>query len=466
MKHNTIKSDFISQKTRFNASYFLNDDALNSYKIEKYKNKCVQLFEIAEVYNPPIFKRQFCQKSDNAVQYCQSSDVTNLLEGSVVFINKKQAEKVGSIVRINQILVTGFGTIGNTKLVNELSEGISYANNVCRIEASSNIPYGYIYAFMSSKYGKSQLNKNSSGSVVRYIEAPGIKKTFIPIISDIKLFESHNLILESSNLRVEANKMLNVVSRKIKNLLSLNDLNNSEYESFGNSNCNRKVSTFSRNINEFNLETINAFNYSKKIELLRKKFSSSNSRSLLSCLDEKGLFSTGSFKRLETVSDKGIMLINQSDIFNSKIIGKNISRKFIGNSKLVDYGEVLIAGVGTLGEGETFCRVIFANELIENQLVSGEFIRMKTNVDIPSGYLFALLSSDYGFRIIRSTQSGTKLCRPISRLLEQIPIPILSKEEMDNIDFTVKKAHTNYYLAAIKENQAIDLIEKEIDAWQ
>ena len=160
------------------------------------------------------------------------------------------------------------------------------------------------------------------------------------------------------------------------------------------------------------------------------------------------------------------MLINQSDIFNSKIIGKNISRKFIGNSKLVDYGEVIIAGVGTLGEGETFCRVIFANELIENQLVSGEFIRMKTNVDIPSGYLFALLSSDYGFRIIRSTQSGTKLCRPISRLLEQVPIPILSKEEMDNIDFTVKKAHTNYYLAAIKENQAIDLIEKEIDAWQ
>jgi type I restriction enzyme S subunit len=466
MKHNKIKSDFISQKIRFNASYFLNDDALNSYKIEKFKTKCVQLFEIAEVYNPPIFKRQFCQKSDNAVQYCQSSDVTNLLEGSAVFINKKQAEKVGSIVRINQILVTGFGTIGNTKLVNELSEGISYANNVCRIEASSNIPYGYIYAFMSSKYGKSQLNKNSSGSVVRYIEAPGVKKTFIPIVSDIKLFESHNLILESSNLRVEANKMLNEVNKKIKKQLSLNDLNNSEYESFGNSNCNRKVSTFSRNINELNLETINAFNYSKKIELLRKKFSGSNSRSLLSCLDEKGLFSTGSFKRLETVSDKGIMLINQSDIFNSKIIGKNISRKFIGNSKLVDYGEVIIAGVGTLGEGETFCRVIFANELIENQLVSGEFIRMKTNVDIPSGYLFALLSSDYGFRIIRSTQSGTKLCRPISRLLEQIPIPILSKEEMDNIDFTVKKAHTNYYLSAIKENQAIDLIEKEIDAWQ
>jgi len=466
MKHNKIKSAFISQNIRFNASYFLNNDALNSYKIENFKNNCVQLTEIAEVYNPPIFKRQFCQNSESAVNYCQSSDVTNLLEGSEVFINQKQAEKVGSIVRVNQILVTGFGTIGNTKLVNELSAGISYANNVCRIESNSNIPFGYIYAFMSSKYGKSQLNKNSSGSVVRYIEAPGIKKTLIPIVSENKQFEIHNLIKESSSLRVEANKILIEANKELKKHLKLNDLKNSEYESFGNSNSNRNVSTFSRNIKEISLESINAFNYSKKIEILKNKISTSKTISLLDCLNEKGLFSTGSFKRLEIESDKGIRLINQSDIFNSKIIGKNISRKLIGNSKLVEYGEVLIAGVGTLGESETFCRVIFASESIENQLVSGEFIRMKTNENIPSGYLFCFLSSDYGFRIIRSTQSGTKLCRPINSLLEKIPIPILNIEEMNNIDFNVKNAHSKYYLAELKENQAIDLIEKEIDSWQ
>lgn len=466
MKFNKIKSTFISRNVRFTAGYYLNDDALNSYKIESLKSKCVPLFEKAMVFNPPIFKRQFCQKSERAVQYCQSSDVTNLVEGSEIFINKIQAEKVNSLVKKNQILITGFGTIGNTKLVNELSNGVSYANNVCRIEVTSDMPYGYLYAFISSKYGKSQINKNASGSVVRFIEAPGIKQMLIPIFSLSKQNEIHDIILEVSELRVEANMILIEVNKKIKKILKLKDLIFSDYESFGNSNYNRKSSTFSRSIKELNLNSINAFNYSKKIEILKKEFSNSNSKYLLDCLNEKGLFSTGAFKRLEIDSNKGIKLINQSDIFNSKIIGKNISKKFIGNAKLVDYGEVLIAGVGTLGEGETFCRVIFANESIENQLVSGEFIRMKTNENIPSGYLFALLSTDYGFRIIRSTQSGTKLCRPINRLLEKIQIPILSKAEMDDIDIMVKKAHTKYYLATIKENQAIDLIEKEIDAWQ
>ena len=134
--------------------------------------------------------------------------MTNALEGSTVYINKKQAKKIGALVKENQILVTGFGTIGNVRLVNELSAGIAYANNVCRIEVNGTVPYGYIYAFMSSKYGRSQLNKNASGSVVRYIEAPGIKETLIPIFPAALQNQIHQLIVEASDLRVEANRLL------------------------------------------------------------------------------------------------------------------------------------------------------------------------------------------------------------------------------------------------------------------
>lgn len=48
------------------------------------------------------------------------------------------------------------------------------------------------------------------------------------------------------------------------------------------------------------------------------------------------------------------MLINQSDIFDTVIKGKYISKRNVNLSNLVEYGEVLIAGVGTLGENETF----------------------------------------------------------------------------------------------------------------
>ena len=158
------------------------------------------------------------------------------------------------------------------------------------------------------------------------------------------------------------------------------------------------------------------------------------------------------------------MLINQSDIFDSIIKGKYISKRNVKLSNLVEYGEVLIAGVGTLGENETFCRTIFANEDLVGQLVSGEFIRMKTN-NIPSGYLYAWLSSDYGFRLIRSLQTGTKLCRPKPRIVLEIPVPVIEKEQIEEIDRIVKEAHTKHYKANCLERKAISMVEQEIEKW-
>lgn len=462
-----IKSKYITRDLRFNSSFFLNQDAINSRILEVNKDKCLTLSEMANVFNPPIFKRQFCQKNERSIPYCQSGDVSNMLDGSEVYINKLQAIKVGSVVKNNQILVTGFGTIGNVKLVNQLTEGISFANNVCRIETNGDQLFGFVYAFMASKYGKSQLNKNGSGSVLKYIEAPGVKKTLVPNFSKRKQLEIHNLIIETSRLRTEANKLL-IASKELLlyNYLNLDALKNDDYEYFGNHDNKRTTSTFTRNINEITPVTINAFNYSKKVENIGKRVKNNNWLPLIECLDNKGLFSTGSFKRLEFNSKSSIKLINQSDIFNSIKQGKLLAKKFLNTNTLLEYGEVLIAGVGTLGENETFCRVVFSNEELQKQLISGEFIRMKTNSKVPSGYLFLWLHSEYGFRLIRNTQSGTKLCRPIQSLLKKIPVPIIENDLMGEIDKKVKQVHTWLFEALTIEKKAIDLIEKEIELWQ
>lgn len=461
-----IKSSKIVAEARLNSGYFLNDDAINSSVLEQNRDQCATLSNLANVWNPPIFKRQFSQKTDKSIQYCQSSDVPNSFEGNDVFINKSQAEKVNSIVKENQILITGFGTIGNTRLVNKISDGICYANNVCRVDVKDIDQYGYIYAFLTSKYGYSQLNKNSSGSVVRYIEAPGIKKTLIPEFQKNLQKRIHQLIVESTNLKVESNYILDKTIAILKSNAGLRDLNSSDYEYFGNHSDKRETSTFKKSIKDISSLSINAFNYSKKIEKLFSDVKQSDYLTLKDCLDENQFFSTGSFRRLEIESSKSITLLNQSDIFNFRKNGKKLARRYIKKDGLVEYGEILIAGVGTLGEGETFCRTIFANEELTGQLVAGEFIRMKTNKNIPPGYLYCWLSSDYGFRFIRSTQTGTKLCRPIQEILKNIPVPILEKSIMDTIDSMVKDAHTKIYRALLKENEAIVLVEKEIEKWE
>lgn len=207
--------DILSHKLRFEAEHYLNDNSFLCLALERNKDNCDTLENLATVFNPPVFKRQFCKPTSRSVQYFQSSDVQNAEEFSPVHIFKGQAESLNLLVNKGDVLVTGFGTIGNTRLVSKHQDGVCYANNVCRIRTNSNIPNGFIYAFMTSKYGYAQLNNNASGSVVRYIEAPGIKRTLVPRVSESFQKEVDELIQESARLREEATEAL----EEAKNLI-------------------------------------------------------------------------------------------------------------------------------------------------------------------------------------------------------------------------------------------------------
>jgi hypothetical protein len=47
----------------------------------------------------------------------------------------------------------------------------------------------------------------------------------------------------------------------------------------------------------------------------------------------------------------------------------------------------------------------------------------------------------------------------------EIPVPILEKEQMVEIDKQVKEAHTKKYRANCLERKAIAMVEQEIEKW-
>ncbi len=468
MRVASINIKFIKKgKCRFEGKHFLNTNSFLSMSLESNINKCMLLEDVALVFNPPVFKRQFCMKVQNSVDYFQSSDILSAAEDSNIFINKAQATSLNLLVKKNDILVTGFGTIGDTRLVSKYQDGSSYANNVCRIRVKDNIPYGYVYAFMSSKYGNAQLNKNASGSVVRYIEAPGIKKTLIPKFTDKFIIEIDELIRQSASLREEATSDLKEAERLLKEESGLRVLTTDDYDYFGTRSVQRKISCFKRNIQEIGTITINAFNHSKRVRngILSELYNKEHVL-LKDCLIENKMFSSVGVNAIEVKEGHGIMLINQSDIFNSIVKGKFVRNNKKYSSHLLKYGEILIAKIGTLGESESFCRCVFVGEDLKGQLISSAFYRLRTNDSIPSGYLYTWLNSDYGFRLIRYTQYGTKLCYPNPELLYNFPVPIIEKEKMMEIDRLVREAHTKRHQANQKELEAISMVEQEIEKWK
>lgn len=447
MKTSSINSKIIhSHNYRFEGEHYLNENSFLSLQLEENADKCVTLDSVATVFNPPVFKRQFCKEGKNSVQYFQSSDVQNADEYSSTYVFKGQAESLNLLVNKGDILVTGFGTIGNTRLVSKLQDNVCYANNVCRIRVNPSIKNGYIYAVLSSKYGIAQLNKNASGSVVRYIEAPGIKKTYIPNLSLEFQDKIDGLINESAELRVSATEAL-------KSAHSILDIH-LPYVNKGHSNCVSIKSIRS----SFNKRFEASFYISLGSDIDNFIKSNYKWKSLGEVCSE--ISRPDIFKRFYV--ENGIPFLGSSDIFlampNSK---KQLSKAKTSNinSLIIEENTILIPRSGTIGN------VALSHSGHAQKLVSEDVIRVYPNNILRVGYIFAYLSSIIGKALIQRFIFGSVIQHVEPPLLDKIPIAIIPENSMIKIDDLIMVYSRNMGKAIELENKAISMVESEIEKW-
>lgn len=468
MKTSVVRLDNIKPiQFRFDASYHLSEGEEVKRFIHASPFPLVKISDVSkDIFIGNRAKRVYVKKRSHGTPFLSSSDILQAdLENVKIASNKYTPNIEQMKLQKGWTLISRSGTIGNCAFANAKHAQKLASEDVIRLVPNNILREGLIYAYLASKYGHSLLTQGTFGAVIQHIEPDFVGSLPIPHFPESFQKEVDDLIQESARLREEATEALEDASELLKHYASLSDLTEADYDYYGPRSYERQVSCFVKSRKDIDSTTINAFNHSERIKNTKDKITSTT-RPLKDLIINGDVFSTGSFPRIEVKEDKGIMLINQSDIFDTIIRGKHISKRNVKLSNLVEYGEVLIAGVGTLGENETFCRCIYANEDLVNQLVSGEFIRMKTTNDMPSGYLYAWLSSNYGFRFIRNLQTGTKLCRPIPRLLLDIPVPIIEFDKMKEIHDIVTNAHTKRYKANCLVKQAIGMIENEIEHWK
>lgn len=447
MRTSAVNSKYIfSQGKRFEGKFYLNDNSFLSMEVERHAEKTKPLSELATVFNPPVFKRQFCQQTERSVPYFQSSDVPMAEENSQVYVFKGQAENLNLLVKKDDILVTGFGTIGNTRLVSKYQDGTCYANNVCRIRANEGVYKGFVYAFLSSKFGISQLNKNASGSVVRYIEAPGIKKTLIPQFSDAFQKDIDTLIQDSVTLREAATEALeeahNIIEQNfeiarskksscvsVKTILSSH---NKRFEAFYHTSINRSV-----------------FDY------IKTNFEYKNLGELT-----ESIFRPGIFKR-DYVSN-GITFLGGADILLSiPKSDKKLSIRQVNNMPELKVKKdwILVTCGGTIGN------TVLIDRQLEKCVISQHVMRIVPKDDILKGYLYAVLSSEIGKKLITMFTTGSVIPQIEAHHLELVPIPLLEEEIMKHIDNLVSIYVTKIEDSKEKEAKAVSMVEQEIEKW-
>lgn len=466
MRTASINIKTVNSAARFDGNYHLSEGVLvrkaiaaSPYPLTRVGNAAHRIFLGNRV------KRVYVKSDEAGIPFMSSSDILYADVEKVKRVSKKYTESLEEMkLEAGWILISRSGTIGNCAFTNKQHAQKLASEHVIRISPNDILRKGYLYAYLASKYGHSLLTQGTFGAVIQHIEPEFVADIPVPKMPESFQDKVDNNIRSASTLREEAADLIAGAEKIVKESAGLDDLSVEDYDYFGPRNDKRGVSCFTRNINQIGTTSINAFNNSERIRKIQQRILA-NSKPIKELIEGGQTFSSGSLPNIEVKPGHGIMLINQKDIFDNIVVGKYISSKNANLNDLVQYGEILIASDGTLGENELFCRAIFANEDLAGSFISCHFMRMKSNGTVPVGYLFSWLNSDYGFRLIRNTQAGTKICHPIQKMFQNIPVPIIDKEKMDEIDLMVRTAFTKRHQANNLEKEAIQMVENEIDKW-
>lgn len=208
---------------------------------------------------------------------------------------------------------------------------------------------------------------------------------------------------------------------------------------------------------------LRALNYTPEVEAFRAKADKRTCKRFGDLLASLGLGYGSVFTRIDCHPSHGVELMSQSDMFATEPSGRFIRRDCIPKPEahMVHWGQVLIAGAGTLGENELYGRSIIADGRLNGRYVGPDAMVMtfRSPGSPESLYAYAFLCSRVGVRCVRATSYGTKVLRLRSEMLSDLPIPFASDEVINRVAKLIQSTILNREAYAEAISSARSIIE-------
>jgi restriction endonuclease S subunit len=454
-KNNWLKDSDL----RLDASFHLSDGVLASHILKTSKVKCESLKKLTTaVFMGPRFKRYYVSNPDNGVPFMGGSDMQKSSLSGLKLISKKMTKEIQQLyLKKDWILVTRSGTIGQSVFTNEDFEGKTATEDVIRIIADdTKIKAGYLFAYLSSKFGYALLTQSTYGAVIQHIEPHHLKNLPVPLLSDKKQQQIHDLIIDASTYRVEANRLLEEGKKIISDFLREDNIKSSHFPEVSINDIKKGQIRFD--------PPVHVSSAVQKINSLKNKGFT------FKTIKELGLktYRPGIFKRAYTTNEHGFPYIAGSESFqiNPFKSCKYISKKrtpFLGELKLMT-NEILLMCAGSSSVGKV---KLITKEYEEfNSVGSQDIIRIYPSDVFSYAYVFAYLDLPIMFEYIKSFKYGSAIERLEPFHADDIPILIPDNSIIKEVDSKVKEYQNKVYLSFKYETQAIEIIENEISSWQ
>jgi type I restriction enzyme S subunit len=170
------------------------------------------------IYNGPMFKRNFVQTLEHGVPFLSSGTMLRADLSNLPLLRRKDAEssRLSYLrLRAGTTLISCSGTIGRMSYVRPDMDGIWSSQDVLKIVPdTSKIPAGYLYAFLSCRYGVPLVVSGTYGAIIQHIEPEHVSSIEVPRFDASLEASIDERIQTAAKLRGSASKQLLEVSEE------------------------------------------------------------------------------------------------------------------------------------------------------------------------------------------------------------------------------------------------------------
>lgn len=412
------------------------------------------------IYNGPQFVRNYIDEPTHGVPFLTGGSMLQADLSSVPLLRRKDAESSKlSYLRLQtgMTLISCSGTIGRMVFTRPDMEGMWSSQDILKVVPDPDkILPGYLYAYLSSRFGVPLIVSGTYGAIIQHIEPQHIANLPVPRLGRDIEEQAHQKIVGATQLRSEYQMQIKTATDRLFEAVGLKDITSSAWHAMGSDVGFAQVLTSS--------ESLRALNFNPRFQGLLTDLASKEHEPLGNICAGGQLRSGLRFKRIDCEPSMGAKLVGQRELFWMEPEGRWISTRHAPDDIFVEDETILIAAQGTLGENEVFCRAELITGPWLQQAYSQHFLRVRSGTPEVSGaFLFAFLRSEIAFRCLRSISVGSKQQDLHRAFLARLPIPLPSSEVRQEIEHLVRTAFQSRHEASALERAAVALVEAAIE---
>jgi len=407
------------------------------------------------IFNAPRFPRVYVDDPEHGVPFLGSTDILQADLSDVALLSKKQvAGNPALVLYEGWTLITRSGTIGRMAYARTDMEGMAGSEHFMRVAPNlSKVKSGYLYAYLSSRFGVPIVLSGTYGAIVQHIEPHHIAHLPVPRLAEIE-DQAHALVHRAASLRSDAANSITMATEHMLQELGLPELKSSDVTKLGwsaisSSNLRRRLDA--------------PFHSPAALEADEAVRNGRHPAERLSKVTNR-LFKPPIFKRLWVDGPEyGRQFVSGSDAY----LHEASETRFVSNRTpnfeefIVKRGWVIFQAAGKIYG--LFGRPIFVSGWLEDIFCADDLYRIVPKTEIDGAFIYLFLRTPHGRALVKRQASGNSIPRVWDPHMADFELPWPGKSFRERLAGPVIDAHDKIAKALKLQKQAIALVETAIE---